>query len=345
MSVRGAHVVVPDAIDDPRSVSGGNVYDRRLIDRLRARGVDVHEAQVPVGDDLALRSALDRAPAGSVVLIDGLVASRAPGAVEGASRRREVVLLAHMVSAALPSEDGDAVAGERRAVAAAHRVVATSPWTRDELVRRGLSDPAKVRVAVPGADAADPSVGTRRGRGLLSVGVVSAHKGQDLLVAALAGLRDLGGWTCTMAGSLETDAAFADTVVRATATLGLADRVALPGVLAAPALSAAYRTADLVVAPSRAESWGIAVTDALRRGIPVVVSSAGGLPDAVATSRGAAVLVPPDDPDALQGVLRRWMTDPRLRARARARALATRRRLPTWDDTAARVASALERLP
>ena len=93
----------------------------------------------------------------------------------------------------------------------------------------------------------------------------------------------------------------------------------MTGALADDDLDAAYRAADLLVAPSRTESYGMAIADALARGIPVVASNVGGIPLTVSPDR-AAILVPPE-PQALSRVLDRWMLDPALRRRLTAEAV------------------------
>ena len=182
--------------------------------------------------------------------------------------------------------------------------------------------------------------GTATGGAFLCVGVVAPHKGQDVLVEALATLSRRDDWTCTIAGSLDARPEFADRLAALVAETGLADRVAFAGVLGAAELDRAYREADLVVAPSRAESYGMAIADALSRGIPVVASSVGGIPQTVADSR-AAVLVPPDEAEALGEALREWMRDPGLRAGMRAEARRSRARFPRWSDTADRISRTL----
>ena len=74
----------------------------------------------------------------------------------------------------------------------------------------------------------------------------------------------------------------------------------MTGVLGDQELGRAYQRADLLVAPSRAESYGMAIADALRRGIPVVASRVGGIPQTVAGR--AALLVPPDEPRCAERV-------------------------------------------
>jgi len=310
-------------------VSGGNVYDRRVRDGLGRRGWDVATAEAP--DAAGVAAALEDVPRGDLALVDGLAAGWAPAAVEAAARRARPVVLAHMVTAALPDADAEAVESERRALGAAAAVIATSGWTARELVRRGIVDPARVVVAVPGGDDVAPTSGPVGHRDLLSVGVLAPHKGHDVLLEALARVDD--EWTLTVAGSHAADPGFAARIAEAARPYG--DRVRLPGVLAGADLDRAHRRAAVLVAPSRTESFGMAIADARGRGMPVIATDAGGIPEAVAG--GGALLVPPGDPVALAHALRRWMTDPALRARLRVEALRARALVPRWSTTIARV--------
>jgi glycosyltransferase involved in cell wall biosynthesis len=338
---RIVHLLVPDGLDDPQRTSGGNVFDRHLATGLMDRGWDVRMTEADAAP--AVETALAALPAGALVVIDGLVAGWAPAAVETAAQHLTVVVLAHMVRAAFPDADSKDVEGERRALTAAHRVIATSEWTREELIDHEQIPAQRITVAVPGTAAAAAAQGTPGGGALLCVGVIAPHKGQDVLVEALRMLDADVAWTCTIAGSLTAHPGYAGDVSARAAGAGLRDRVRMPGPLAGEELDAAYRKADLVVAPSRVESYGMAVADALARGIPVVASTAGGLPQTVAGS-GAALLVPPGEPAALSAALQRWMIDPRLHSRLKDEAMRTRSTLPRWGDTVDRVEDTLRRL-
>ncbi|MCW2756796.1 MAG: group 1 glycosyl transferase protein [Nocardioidaceae bacterium] len=317
------HLVLPADVDDPARASGGNRYDRALASALVARGVEVVE--VP----------LDGVPDDALVLVDGLVAQDAPGATVRAAARTRLVVLAHMAFA---------TPGEAAVLPRVAGVVATSRHTAGVLVARYGLRWERVRVATPGVEPADLAVGTPQAGSLLSVTTVVRDKGHDLLLEALA--RVPGRWTLTCAGSLERDPAFVRGVREQAGRLGLADRVRLTGVLEGSRLGAAYAGADLVVHPTRREGFGMVVTEALARGLPVVASAVGGVPEALGDVDGRVpgILVPPDDPAALGTALRRWLTDASLRGQLRADAAARRTTLTGWDLTAWRVATALDLL-
>jgi glycosyltransferase involved in cell wall biosynthesis len=163
-----------------------------------------------------------------------------------------------------------------------------------------------------------------------------------MLIEALAALRAPPTWRCTIVGSSAADPAFVQQITGRAVNLGVADRITMTGALADDDLDAAYQAADLLVAPSRTESYGMAIADALARGIPVIASNVGGIPLTVSPDR-AAILVPPDS-HALSTALERWMLDPALRRRLKADAVRGRAGLPRWSDTVDRVAEALVRV-
>jgi glycosyltransferase involved in cell wall biosynthesis len=329
------HFAVPEGIDDPERVSGGNVYDRRLRDGLRAAGWEVRMLPVPaVAGGLA--GELRRLPDGALVLVDGLLVSHDPAAVLDHTGRLRTAVLAHMVPSPLPDP-------ERRALASAQRIVATSGWTRAQLIARGAADPLRSVVAHPGADPAPAVNVSASGGRLLCVGVVAPHKGQDLLVDALIASAGLPGWTCTIAGSLTSDARYAAALRERADRAGLGARLRFAGVLTGPELERAYADADLVVLPSRDESYSMALTESLAHGIPVVASGVGGMPEAIGSS-GAALLVPSGDPRELAQMLQRWWSDGELRRQLTAAARHARASARGWAATTTVVDAALREL-
>ncbi|GIF71340.1 glycosyltransferase family 4 protein [Asanoa siamensis] len=311
----GVHVIVPDDIDDPAVPSGGNAYDRRVLDGLRAIGWTVREHPVPVGAPLG--PVLEALPDGAVTVVDGLLAAGVP--VERVRRLRLVVLV-HMLFG---------VPGEREVLHAADAVLTTSEWCRREVASRyGVAATA----APPGVEPAPVTPPSATGSRLLCVAAVLPHKGQDVLADALAMLPD-AGWSCLCVGSLEREPGYAGEV-RGRAPAGMR----FAGPLVGADLDAAYADADLLVLPSRADSYGMVVTEALARGIPVLTTTAQGLPDTLGHAPDGSrpgVLVPPGDPAALAAALRRWLSEPSARAALRSSALLRRPTLPGWPATAA----------
>ena len=331
---RNVWFVLPDGIDDPDRVSGGNIYDRQLRQGLAARGWTLRLA--PVADGAAVAEALGAVASDGIVLIDGLVAGWAPDAVEAASGRIPVVVIAHMISSSFPGAVDDLVNSETRALRSASRVIATSEWTAGELVRMGLVADDRVTVAQPGSREATRLPGADH-RALLCVGAIAPHKGQDVLLAALGLLVDYP-WGCTLIGSQATDPDYTARI-RATAS-EFGDRIRMPGVLHGAALDRAYGRAGLLVAPSRVESFGMAVADARSRGLPVLASNVGGIPEAIAG--GGALFVPPGEPRALAEALDKWFSDPSLRSRLQHQAELGSMTVPRWADTVDQVDRLLE---
>lgn len=339
------HIVVPrDALP-----SGGNVYDRRVSDALQLDVISVAGSWPQ--PDAAAREALARSlqalPDGDVVLVDGLVACGVPDVVEPAAKRLNLGVLVHAPlgdDAGLePSVAADLDRRERETLAVARAVVATSRTAARQLAERhGL---ARVDVAPPGVDPAPLTPGSSSGSRLLCVGAVSRRKGQDVLVEALAQVSELP-WSLRCAGPLR-DGPFADRMRERIELRGLGDRIQLMGPLHGAQLHATYAAADLLVLPSRAETYGMVLTEALARGIPVLASDIGGVHEAVGVSPDGSspgVLVPPGDATTLARELRRWLTEPAHRARLRSSARARRSTLQPWAATAEQLSAVLARL-
>ncbi len=189
------HVVVPDGIDDPSRPSGGNTYDRRLCRGLSSLGWTVHEHTVPgcwprpeAASITALADVVERIPDNGVVLIDGLVASAAPGVLVPLAPRLRMVVLVHMPLGHRPAADvAEKVRRREGAVlSAATAIVTTSAWSRERLLELYRLPAHRLHVAEPGVDAAELAAGTPAGGALLCVAAVTFDKGHDVLLDALA---------------------------------------------------------------------------------------------------------------------------------------------------------------
>ncbi|MGH4023982.1 MAG: glycosyltransferase family 4 protein [Pseudonocardiaceae bacterium] len=363
--VRSVHVVVPGDIDDAAAASGGNVYDRRVCRGLPATGWAVQELAVAGAwprPDATARASLGRAlstvPDGAVVLVDGLVACGVPDIVALQARRLRLVILVHLPlgdeAGLAPASAAELAALEREALHAASAVVATSPWAARRLVTQHGLGADRVHVATPGVDPAPLAPGTDGATHLLCVGSLSPTKGQDLLVEALADVNDAADlpWSCDLVGPLRRDPAHVAVIRCSIEGHGLGERVRLTGPRMGAQLAAAYAAADLLVLPSRAESYGMVMTEALARGIPVLATAVDGVPETLGHDPDGRVpgkplpgmLVPPGDVTALAAALRRWLGEPVLRGRLRHCARERRGTLDGWEVTSRCVAGVLERL-
>jgi glycosyltransferase involved in cell wall biosynthesis len=141
---------------------------------------------------------------------------------------------------------------------------------------------------------------------LLFVGNLVMSKGLDVLFRAMRLLTDAGqNPQLTIVGvgpersSLE----------RLADRLGIADRVIFKGFIPLNELAPSYRESDLFVLPSRYEGLGLVLVEAALCGLPVVATRIGGIPEAVIDGQ-TALLVPPDDPQALASGIAELFDDP-----------------------------------
>jgi glycosyltransferase involved in cell wall biosynthesis len=345
---RAAAFGVPGSLDTP---TGGYVYDRHVIDGLRRLGwaidvLDLGEGFPRPGTQALLDAGkrLATVRPGRPIVIDGLALGVLPEVAARLHGTNPLIALVHHPLALESGLSRDAAqvlhASEQMALASARRVVTTSPATKDLLVADYRVSADRISVVLPGTGGR-PARRTLGGElpSLLAVGAVVPRKGYDVLVAALATLKDLP-WRLTIAGDRGRDRAAAARLDADIAALGLEGRVSVTGAVADEHLDELYNNADIFVLPSRFEGYGMAFAEAIAHGLPVIGTAAGALPGTVPS--GAGLLVPPDDVSALAGALRRLIEDPSERRRLSAAAEAAARHLPTWEDAARAFACVIE---
>jgi glycosyltransferase involved in cell wall biosynthesis len=295
-----------------------------------------------VRSSAALADALSRIPDRALVLVDGLVASPAPEVLVPESRRLRLVALVHMPLGEGAADDG-VREREGAVLSAAESVVTTSAWARRVLLQLYSLPVDRIHVAEPGVDAAELAPGTATAGALLSVAAVIPGKGHDVLLDALATLTGLH-WRCLCVGSLERDPIFVERLRRRVVAGGMDGRVRFSGPQGGAELAGSYSAADVLVLPSRAETYGMVVAEALARGLPVVAADVGGVPEALGHGADCVrpgLLVPADDAAALGDALRAWLEDRDLRRRLRRAARERRESLGGWSSTVSVVAGVL----
>ncbi|PWS36869.1 glycosyl transferase family 1 [Falsiroseomonas bella] len=339
-------LLVPGPFD---TISGGYIYDRRLVEGLRGLGHAVQVVELPGCHPLpdaaateGARAALAAIPASTRIIVDGLgLPAFAPFAEELAARRA-VGLIHHPTALehGNPGEVRDALrAAEQALFPRMARLVATSPLTARRLEPEFGVDPARIGVVEPGTDPAARSAGSRGGCAILSVGSLIPRKGHDVLMRALATLSDLD-WRLTIAGGAR-DPVYAHGLSALAEELGIAQRVTFAGEVDGPALAALWQGTDLFALASHWEGYGMAVAEALARGVPVAVTAGGALAELVPVEAG--VVSPPGDVVSLGKAMRRAIFDTALRAEMAEAAWQAGQRLPRWADRATAFAAELEK--
>jgi len=342
--------VVPGRLDQ---LTGGYLYDRHVVDGLRAHGREVELIELPglhpeadAGTREAAGAALARLADGRAVVVDGLALPALADCLPAEARRLRLVGFIHHP---LSLETGLAPACARERTKLESRLwprlagaLCPSHHTARAVVASGLS-PSRVAVVAPGTHRPVSARPAAQGGPLqlLAVGTVTPRKGHLLLVDALAPLRHLD-WQLTCIGSLTRDPAAASALQERIARHGLGERIALLGEQPEDLLAQAYQQAQIFVLPSYHEGYGMVYAEALAYGLPVVATTGGALTDTLPAS--ASLRVAPGDLPALQAALRQLLTDGGLRDRLAAGARRAAAHLPDWPSAVRSWMAALEQV-
>jgi len=254
--------------------------------------------------------------------------------------------LARVKAVAGDAEPARRELAEARVIGCCDAICASGPVEADQLVEYYGADPSRIEVVPPGVDhaffSAGERSGARRALGLddrptvLFVGRIQPLKGLTVAVRALDELTTPDARLVVVGGpsGAEGDAELLR-VRRLVAELGLTDRIEFVPPVPHHLLSSHYRAADVVVVPSRSESFGLVALEAAACGIPVVASSVGGLRTLVDHDR-TGFLVDSREPGAFAERLDELLGNPH-RAVAMGRAGSARAEQYAWSTTAGRL--------
>ncbi len=208
------------------------------------------------------------------------------------------------------------------------------------------ADPARIEIVAPGVEHAFFSPGDQRGARralgfgnhpiLLFVGRIQPLKGLQVAVGALAALHRPDAELVVVGGPSGADghaelAAVLDLAER----LGVRQQVRFVPPQPHHLLSTYYRAADVVLVPSRSESFGLVALEAAACGVPVVAAAVGGLRTLVDDGR-TGFLVDDRSPEAFADLARALIEDPALALRIGTAAV-ERARTYTWRAAAAKL--------
>ena len=346
------HLILPGPLQQR---TGGYLYDAHIVTGLRHLGwqVRVHSlnGRFPEPDAQALASAarvLSSLPDGARVLVDSLaLPGLSPSHSAHFGRLQPVALVHHLTheeTGLNTLSQNMLYSSECEVLSGCLGVIVTSEFTASRVMHLGISE-TLIRAVQPGIEPVRPARGPGTGDPpqLLCVGSVIPRKGQDILVRALATLTD-ESWSCVCAGSLDRDPGFADEVRRLTEEAGLSGRMHLLGECTETRLEELYHRSSVFVLPSHFEGFGMALSEALARGLPVISTTGGAIPYTVPPDAG--ILVPPGDHESLADAIGQLLGPPRddhrddhsLGSKRRVELAAAARRhaatLPDWDHQA-----------
>jgi glycosyltransferase involved in cell wall biosynthesis len=326
---------IPGDITTP---TGGYAYDRRIMALLPEHGITPVHLQLPgaypnPGPNDLINTALAFAevPADAVLLIDGLALGAMPRGILAKVKTPVIALVHHPLGyeRGLSDEKRAALIESERAILRMTKaVIATSQATADLLIAEFGVAPDKITVAEPGTDqrkqikkkSADKTKTTPVA--LLSVGALVPRKGYDVLVDALADLKDLD-WTLDIVGALDRAPA------AVTALKAQIDRH-----------DTTWRAADVFVLSSLFEGYGMVLAEAMAYGLPIITTTGGAAAHTVPDD--AALKVAPGDTAALRGALKRVLSKPTTRTLLANESIKASKNLPSWQGTAARIAQTVQ---
>ncbi len=340
-----AALLVPGPIT---AISGGYGYDRRIVAELRQAGhtVDIVElaGTHPLPDDAARASAraawAGLAPT-TLPLIDGLGLPAFHG-IEGLSRAIGLIHHPTCLEAGHPTPTAESLrAAEQALFPALAGCIVTSPTTADTLANDFAVLPDRIATVVPGTDPAPRSPGSGGPTtNILAIGTLIPRKGHELLLRALARLFDLD-WHLTIAGGAP-DRIHAAHLANLAEDLNISQRVRFAGTATGDALETLWHQADIFALATEYEGYGMAIAEALKRGLPLAITKGGAAGALVPTEAGAVCEV--GDLVTFSKSLRRVIFDTELRAEMAEAAWQAGQKLPSWQGQGAIFADAVARL-
>ncbi|ATG89840.1 hypothetical protein MKLM6_1596 [Methylomonas koyamae] len=337
---------------DIDSVSGGYLYDRKLVEYLRRNGEQVVVISLPprrfwwqLTDNLR-RDVLGQIDAArlDILIQDAMVQP----SVFALNRHLPlpVVGLVHLLNSfeSHPRYSRWLFrAIERRYLATLSGLIANSQTTLAQLQQLLPSSLPPHCLALPAADnftGADTEIDADfvRRRALaagplriLVVGNVIRRKRLHVLIQALRQL-PANDYRVTIAGRLDMEPGYVARIRKLINGNGLTASVKFQGPVQGTTLAGFYRQHQIMVLPSIYESYGIVYAEAQQFGLPAIGTRAGAASEIIGHNQHG-YLIEPDDANELAAILKHWHGDRQLLAGLSENALANFATLPRWDDS------------
>ena len=344
----GVNFIIPG---DSRQLTGGYIYNRKLIEGLSAAGNDVqiinpgNDFPFPGEQSRAKVSALFKSlPHGEAIIIDSLALGALNEFIPALKSKNRIIALMHLPLFMDPTySEADRERfkiSETQCLQQVDVVVTTSGHTKKILFELGIGED-KIHVITPGTENGPrilqyPDLPEK----LLCVSNYTVNKNQSLLIKALTGLVHLP-WTLHCYGNRKMDKSYYAQLQLTVTNLGLKDRIVLHGPVDHENLQRIYHQFDLFVLPSQYETYGMVLAEALVHGLPVVAAHTGGIPQTI--PKGTGMLFEPGNITSLRSILAKLFVDMVLYKNLCQKSKESRNQFSTWADSLNKIIRILNR--
>jgi len=340
--------IIPGDINLP---TGGYRYDKRIIREWEKIGIHCNLISLKGDFPFPTSAAIDDAvakiaelPQADICVVDGLAGGAMPQFMQQLSTSSPVVALVHhplyLESGLDVSDSAHLKQKEQDGLAHVCGVVTTSPTTSRTVKDFFEIDPGKITTVVPGVargKLAKPHIdGPIQ---ILCIGSLIERKGHRYLIDALKELIRYD-WTLDCFGMQDEASCLFKEINQMIEAHQLSNRITLHGNVSDRQIEEAYSTAHLFVLPSLFEGYGMAYAEAIVRGLPVIGTTAGAIPETVPEACG--ILVEPENTEELREALEKLLIDKDLLEKYRIGAVTTAEDFPTWESSAVNFKGFLE---
>lgn len=340
--------VIPGDINLP---TGGYRYDKEIINAWKTSGIDVElislEGNYPFPseqDKANALEAIERFPDANIAVVDGLLGGASPEFLQALSKIMPVTALIHhplCLESGLDENTMQALkSSEEKGLGFVSQVITSGPAMTETVSQLFGFEITKIHTVLPGVNRTEISHGSQSQTvHLLCVGSIIERKGHKFLLQALSSLKDLN-WRLDCYGSTEFDTDLFDELQSFVVAENLSDKVAFHGAVSDGLIEAAYAKSDVFVLPSLFEGYGMVYAEAIVRGLPIIATTAGAIPDTVPETCG--ILVEPENITVLTQAIEQMISDEDLRNDYRRGAMNAAADFPTWQGSATRFAELLK---
>lgn len=329
------------------TLSGGYLYDRKLVDYLRARGDTMEIISLPwrnyathLTDNLHFRL-----PADLDLLIQDELNHPSLLCANARPHPCPVISLVHHLRC---SEQRPAWQNwfyrlvEKRYLESVDGFIFNSQTTK-RVVNSLLENSRPDIVAYPPTDRlgqgiTETEIEIRAGQPgplrILFLGNLIRRKGLHMLLEAIS--HQQSAFSLDVIGGLTAEPEYARAIQEKVANHGLQSTVHFHGPLDNEELIQKLKSAHVLVVPSSYEGFGIVYLEGMAFGLPAIGTTAGAASEIISDGENG-YLVPPDDATVLAERLSLLATDRKLLARMSLKALKRYHEQPTWEQTAGQI--------